>query len=116
MTPEGKVKAKVKSIIKAYKPHVYSHWPVMNGMGEPTLDCTGCVDGQAFYVETKKDGARMTPRQARTMTDMMDGGGVVFTIVGRDEIVLAEFDAWLHGHVTHRIAKLNWLKKGKHAS
>lgn len=111
MTPEGRVKARVKKIITAYSPHVYSHWPVMNGMGEPTLDCVGCVEGQFFAVETKTKGKRLTPRQVLTMKHMQDGGATVFVIVGVDELVLAEFDAWLHERVMRTIAKKTLLNK-----
>lgn len=109
MTPEGRVKAKVKEIIKAFKPHVYSHWPVLNGMGEPTLDCVGCVNGEFFAVETKKAGANLTPRQQKTREDMRAAGGVVFSIIGQDEIVLAEFESWLHKRVMQSIARTNRL-------
>jgi len=105
MTPEGKVKVRVKAIIKSYKPHVYSHWPVLNGMGEPTLDCNGSVGGEAFSVETKKEGAGLTMRQMRTKADMENGGVTVFVIVGRDDLALAEFDAWLRERV------IRWLDK-----
>lgn len=35
MTPEGKVKAAVKKLLKLY-PDVYAHWPVQTGYGAPT--------------------------------------------------------------------------------
>lgn len=99
MTPEGRVKAKVKDIIKAYKPAVYSHWPVLNGMGEPTLDCIGCVNGQFFAVETKAEGKKLTPRQELTRTQMWKAGGVVFEIVGCDSPALKVLDEWLQQQV-----------------
>lgn len=111
MTPEGRVKVVVKRIILAYKPHIYSHWIVTNGMGHPTLDCIGWVDGDAFAVETKAAGEKLTPRQVVTMHDMQAGGGTVFAIIGRDELVLAEFDAWLHERVMRTIAKKHLLNK-----
>lgn len=95
MTPEGRVKDRVKRIIKRYKKRVYSHWPVLNGMGEPTLDCSGTVGGRAFYVETKKAGENLTFRQQTTAANMRAAGATVFVIIGIDEFVLAEFDAWL---------------------
>lgn len=94
-TPEGKVKARVKRIIKAYGRRVHSRWPVLNGMGEPMLDCVACVNGEMFYVETKAEGERLTMRQALTRQEILDAGGVVFVIIGIDELVLAEFDAWI---------------------
>lgn len=94
-TPEGKVKARVKRIIKQYGRRVHSRWPVLNGMGEPTLDCVACVNGEAFYVETKAEGECLTMRQGITRREILDAGGVVFVIVGIDELVLAELDAWI---------------------
>ena len=35
----------------------YHHWPVQLGMGEPCLDCHGCLNGFYFAIETKKTGA-----------------------------------------------------------
>ena len=113
MTPEGKVKAKVKEIITAYKPHVYSHWPVLNGMGEPALDCYGCADGEFFSVETKAhEGDRLTPRQLLTANKITKAGGPVFRVYGKDELALAEFDAWLHERVMRKIARGKLKKYG----
>jgi hypothetical protein len=81
----------------------------MNGMGSPTLDCNGSADGEAFSVETKMAGVRLTPRQILTVQDMQAGGVTVFVIIGQDEMVLAEFDAWLHERVMRRIAKIALL-------
>lgn len=102
MTPEGRVKKKVKEIINKYGSGVYSHWPVLNGMGKPTLDCVGCANGVFFSVETKAPGEKLTPRQEITRNDMRIAGGTVFVIAGQDEMVLAEFDAWLAKQVYGR--------------
>lgn len=99
MTPEGRVKEHVKRIISRYGKRVYSHWPVLNGMGHPTLDCTGSAGGPSFAVETKAEGERLTPRQELTKRRMKDGGVTVFVIAGHDPFVLAEFDAWLRKQV-----------------
>jgi hypothetical protein len=105
MTPEGRVKEKVKEVIKAYKPHVYAHWPVMNGMGAPTLDCVGCANGEFFAVETKAEGKDLTPRQRVTQEEMRKAGARVFVIVGVDDIELKAFDAWLHKRVMNALSR-----------
>ena len=49
MTPEGRVKSRLKKAIKAAEADglcVYYHMPVQNGMGAPTLDFVGCVGGR----------------------------------------------------------------------
>jgi hypothetical protein len=95
MTPEGKVKAEVKKVLACFGPYVYAHWPVLNGMGAPTLDCIGCVGGKFFAIETKAAGKELTPRQHETRDRMVAAGGRVFVIAGTDDIALKAFTAWL---------------------
>ena len=82
MTPEGKMKAAVKKALLPYRQfgELYSHWPVLNGMGEPTLDCVGCYRGHFFAIETKAPGKKPTPRQLQTIAKMEDAGAAVFVI------------------------------------
>ena len=77
-TPEGKVKAEVKRLLKKYD--CYQFWPVQSGYGAPTLDCLGCHNGFFFGIETKAPGKRPTPRQKLTMEDMEAAHGMVFVI------------------------------------
>lgn len=79
-TPEGKVKDKVKRMLAKFGPEVYSHWPVQNGMGMPTLDCIVCAFGQYIGVETKAEGKKPTPRQEVTMEQMRAAGGIVYVV------------------------------------
>ena len=80
MTPEGKVKEAVRSLLATHG--AYWHCPVQNGMGAPTLDFVGCHRGRYFAVETKADGKRMTARQKDTAAKVDAAGGVVFEVVG----------------------------------
>ena len=77
-TPEGKVKAKVKRLLKKYD--CYQFWPVQSGYGAPTLDCLGCCNGFFFGIETKAPGKHPTPRQYLTIADMEEANGRVFVI------------------------------------
>ena len=77
-TPEGKVKDKVKRLLKKYG--CYQFWPVQTGYGAPTLDCLGCHNGFFFGIETKAPGKRPTPRQRLTMEDMREAQAAVFVI------------------------------------
>lgn len=79
-TPEGKVKDKVKKMLRSFGDEVYSHWPVQNGMGMPTLDCIICAYGTYIAIETKVEGKKPTPRQEHTMGQMTAAGGVVFIV------------------------------------
>ena len=97
-TPEGKVKAKVKHLLKQYS--VYQHWPVQTGYGSACLDCHACHLGRYFAIETKAPGKKLTPRQELTKEAIEAGGGVVF-VVGEKLLPegiysgMEELKAWL---------------------
>lgn len=86
MTPEGKVKEKVKKLLKLFNNRVYYHMPVQNGMGMPSLDFICCAKslfgGLYFAIETKAPGGGLTPRQQVTVDFMANAGGKVFVIDG----------------------------------
>ena len=93
MTPEGKVKSRVKTLLKQHS--AWWHMPVQNGMGVPSLDFIGCHRGRFFGIETKAGAKAPTPRQQITMQDMAAAGGAVFLInevEGMDAL-----DNWLKG-------------------
>lgn len=88
MTPEGKIKQKVKR--KLTELGAYWFCPVQNGMGAPGLDfmqvqVPGCP---AFVIETKAPGKQLTVRQERTVASIRVAGGVVFIIDGDLEEML----------------------------
>lgn len=89
MTPEGKIKAAVKAVLKTYG--AYWHCPVQNGMGAPSLDFICCFRGKYFAVETKSPGKRPTPRQEITISEIEKAGGKVFVIDGD----CSELEEWL---------------------
>ncbi|MFM7007913.1 MAG: hypothetical protein ACKO0Z_01035 [Betaproteobacteria bacterium] len=88
MTPEGKVKERVKKLLKRF--NVYYHMPVQNGMGEPTLDFICCVSGRFLAIETKAPGNHMTPRQKLTANKMETAGGFVLEISTDDDLARLE--------------------------
>jgi hypothetical protein len=77
-TPEGKVKDKVKKVLKAFE--AYWHCPVQNGMGSPSLDFIGCYKGLFYAIETKAGNKQPTPRQESTIAEMRKSGAKVFVI------------------------------------
>ena len=91
MTPEGRVKERLKKMLNAHR--VYWHCPVMNGMGAPTLDFICCHGGRFFAIETKTPGKHMTPRQRLTATEMEAAGAFVFEVATDDDF--ARLDAYL---------------------
>lgn len=94
MTPEGKIKAKVRQLLKTYD--AYWHCPVQNGMGRPSLDFICCHQGEFFAVEAKAPGKRPTPRQLLTMDEIEAAGGVVFVVDGSE--ALKDLESWLEAH------------------
>jgi hypothetical protein len=83
-TPEGKVKDKVKAVLKEFG--LYYHMPVLNGMGEPTLDFLACGEGLFISIETKAAGKVPTPRQQITIAQMRAAGAFVFVVSCDEEL------------------------------
>ena len=86
MTPEGRIKAKVKRRLDAL-PCLYQFRPVQNGMGAPSLDILVCAGGWFIAIETKAPGKKMTPRQETTATQMRTAGALVLVV--SDDLTLA---------------------------
>ena len=83
MTPEGRVKAKLKKWLA--KSGVYGFWPVQSGYGEATLDCLMCDMGKFYGIECKREGIRKpTPRQAAVMARIRAAGGVTYLVTMKD--------------------------------
>lgn len=91
MTPEGKVKEKVKKLLKSMG--IYYHMPVQNGMGSPSLDFICCAWGRYLAIETKAPKEVPTERQKITMQEISTSGGMVFVV--RDDETLAMLEATL---------------------
>lgn len=86
MTPEGKVKAKVKRALDTLS-NAYRFMPVQNGMGSPALDFYCCVHHVFVAIETKVVGKKLTERQRATAVQIANAGGAVFVI--RDDADVA---------------------------
>lgn len=95
MTPEGKVKRRVSTILKSYGSRVYYFMPVQGGFGASTLDYLGCAGGKFFAVETKAPGKKPTPRQQQIIQSILSAGGAVFVIDGSNERVFETLDRWI---------------------
>jgi hypothetical protein len=80
MTPEGRIKLRVKRLLKEYEPDLYYEMPVPSGFGKAGLDFHCCFWGYYFAVETKAPGKGPTPRQALTIKAIMRSRGSVFVI------------------------------------
>lgn len=93
-TPEGRVKDKVKKLLKARG--IWYYMPMQNGMGVvgiPDLIC--CYGGRFLAIETKAPGKKrnLTPNQQRRISEILEAGG--WAIVIDDP---AELEEWLDGY------------------
>lgn len=82
MTPEGKVKAKIKRILN--RAGAYYFMPVQTGYGVPTLDFLCFHVGNGFAIEAKAPGKKPTKRQEAIIHDIQLAEVEVFVIDGTD--------------------------------
>lgn len=75
MTPEGRVKAEIRKIIKSYGDQIWSFWPVQTGYGRKTVDLLMCVRGQSFIIEVKAPGEKPTAMQYGELARHAKAGG-----------------------------------------
>jgi hypothetical protein len=73
MTPEGRVKAKLKKQLTDYG--CFQFWPVQTGRGMPMVDClawrVNAESHSSYAIEVKREGiTKPTPRQAAIMREM----------------------------------------------
>lgn len=78
MTPEGKIKQKVK----AYLDEIGAYWfmPVQGGYGARTVDFLVCYKGNFFGIETKAEGKKPTKLQEFCMRKICKAGGECFVV------------------------------------
>ena len=93
MTPEGKVKQKIKKVLDNHEGCIYYYMPVPAGFGKQTLDYLGFFHGLGFAIEAKRPGKQPTPRQDKDIEDIQAAGARVFVI--NDDASLEAFAAWL---------------------
>lgn len=83
MTPEGKVKAKVKKLLIEGK-HYYV-MPVTGGYGNSGVaDFIVCVKGKFLAIECKANGGKTTALQDKNLNDVRTSGGVALVIAEND--------------------------------
>jgi len=81
LTPEGRVKEKVKKVLTTH--NVWYFMPVSNGFGKHGIpDFVCCVNGLFFTVETKRPGGKPTALQEVQMRDIGKAGGRPFVVDG----------------------------------
>ena len=79
MTPEAKVKAKIKTILKAN--NVYYAMPIGTGYGSSGVpDFLCCVHGYFIAIEAKAGKGTTTALQDKNLTQIRESGGVALVI------------------------------------
>lgn len=99
MTPEGRVKAQVRTYLKARG--VWYYQPVQNGMGRVGIpDFVCCWRGRFLVIETKAPGKRAntTPNQDRVIDEILAHEGLALVIDDVAQLIeyMEQFDAEIH--------------------
>lgn len=89
MTPEGRVKAKVKKALDHLGPECWRFMPVQSGYGTTALDFLLSVRGRFVAIETKAPGKKLTPLQESTKAAIEAAGGLVFVVWDETSLELA---------------------------
>ena len=94
MTPEAKVKKKVKEELD--KMGVYHFSPMQNGMGRAGIpDIIGCFDGQFIAIECKAGKGTTTALQERELTRIQNAGGYALVVNETNINQLQEITEWI---------------------
>mgnify|MGYP007069505928 FL=1 len=87
-TPESKVKAKIKDILKAH--NVYYAMPIGTGYGNSGVpDFLCCVNGHFLGIEAKAGKGTTTALQDKNIQQIKDAGGTA-TVVNEDTLAYLE--------------------------
>ena len=88
MTPERKVKSKVKKILDDI--NAYNFTPVTGGYGRSGVpDIVACFKGRFIAVECKANGNKPTALQLDNLQDINYCGGIAWVV---DEANIKEFE------------------------
>jgi Holliday junction resolvase len=99
MTPEAKVKKKVKAILDELG--AYHFFPLMGGFGRAGVpDIIGCYQGCFFAIECKAGSNKTTELQERELEKIRRAGGVAIVI---NEGNLEDVKAAIQAHSSNRL-------------
>lgn len=93
-TPEGKVKDKIKQLLKSYAPDVYYFMPAMGAFGKSGVpDIIACVKGSFLAIEVKADKRANppTPLQVKNLSEIKEAQGAALVIDANDLDMLQGF-------------------------
>ena len=86
-TPEGKVKDRIKALLKESGPRVYYFMPQTSGFGKSGVpDIVACVNGVFVGIEVKADKTKNPPTalQTKNLNEIWAAGGVSLVIDEND--------------------------------
>ena len=79
LTPEAKVKAKIKAILKAH--NIYYAMPIGTGYGNSGVpDFLCCVNGKFVAIEAKAGKGTTTALQEKNLTNVRESGGLAMVV------------------------------------
>lgn len=94
LTPEAKVKKKVKEILDQMG--VYHFSPMQNGMGRAGIpDIIGCLGGQFIAIECKAGKGKTTALQERELNRILNAGGYALVVNETNIDQLWEIKTWM---------------------
>lgn len=100
VTPEAKVKKKIKELLDSFDTRLYYYMPVPSGYGKTTIDYLICFDGLFVGIEAKKPRGKPTLRQEGVLEDIRAAGGSTFVIDDDDDVVM--LSKFLNAIITRR--------------
>ena len=90
-TPESKVKAKIKTILKAH--NIYYAMPIGTGYGNSGVpDFLCCINGKFVAVEAKAGKGTTTALQDKNLKNIIESGGDAWVV---SEINIPLFQEWV---------------------
>lgn len=92
-TPEAKVKAKIKAILKEH--NVYYAMPIGTGYGNSGVpDFLCCVNGKFVAIEAKAGKGTTTALQEKNLREIRTAGGLAL-VVNEASLVDGSLEKWL---------------------
>ena len=93
-TPEGKVKDKIKKILKAH--NIYFAMPMGTGYGNAGVpDFLCCINGKFMGIEAKAGNLQPTALQFKNMNAIEASGGHAWLV---NEVNIEMFEYWVKEH------------------
>jgi len=89
-TPESKVKAKIKTILKAHG--IYYAMPIGTGYGNSGVpDFLCCINGHFVAIEAKAGKGQATALQEKNLKAIIESGGDAWVVNETNLVHLEEF-------------------------